>query len=75
MNLVINARDPMPNGGARGALIRPCSMKNHVAAHATARPGRFVCITVTDTVAHTTGDHAANFRTFFTTKEIARAPP
>ena len=72
MNLCVNARDAMPEGGrllvdTETVEIRP------EAADETRRAGRFVCLTVTDT-GH--GMDAATlkriFEPFFTTKEVGK---
>ncbi|MGO8701218.1 MAG: PAS domain S-box protein [Limisphaerales bacterium] len=74
MNLCINARDAMPSGGrlileTRGVEIEaPTEV-----SHAEARPGRFVCLSVTDTGCGMDEAVLAKiFVPFFTTKEVGK---
>ena len=74
MNLAINARDAMPKGGK--LRIETSSLDLDVISvrrHAEGRPGRFVCLAVTDTGC---GMEAALirriFEPFFTTKEMGK---
>lgn len=74
LNLVINSRDAMPGGG-RLTLSTSQQTLDPVALvlNPEARPGRFVCLTVTDTgcgMDATTMSHL--FEPFFTTKEIGK---
>lgn len=71
LNLVVNARDAMPNGGRLTIRTEMAELAPHDAKliH-EARPGTFVCLSVTDTgigMDTTTLDHI--FEPFFTTKE------
>ncbi len=74
LNLIINSRDAMPKGG-RLTLSTAQQTLDPVAVvlNPEARPGRFVCLTVTDTGC---GMDAATlghlFEPFFTTKEIGK---
>jgi signal transduction histidine kinase/CheY-like chemotaxis protein len=74
LNLVINSRDAMPKGG-RLTLSTSQQTLDPVALvlNPEARPGRFVCLTVTDTGC---GMDAATlghlFEPFFTTKDIGK---
>jgi K+-sensing histidine kinase KdpD len=74
LNLIINARDAMPKGG-RLTLSTSQQTLDPVAVvlNPEARPGHFVCLTVTDTGC---GMDAATlshlFEPFFTTKEIGK---
>src|SRR5262249_11597262 len=71
VNLAVNARDAMPSGGTLTIETRDENVdRRYAASHAGVRPGRFVCITVTDTGAGI--DPAAKqhlFEPFYTTKE------
>jgi two-component system, cell cycle sensor histidine kinase and response regulator CckA len=74
MNLCVNARDAMPQGGE--LLLRAENMtldESYARMHLEAKPGRFVIITVADTG---TGMPPAVmgriFEPFFTTKELGK---
>jgi signal transduction histidine kinase/CheY-like chemotaxis protein len=74
LNLVINSRDAMPDGG-RLTLSTSQQTLDPVALvlNPEARPGRFVCLTVTDTgcgMDSATLGHL--FEPFFTTKDIGK---
>ncbi len=71
LNLVVNARDAMPNGGElRIALDTVEQSDAHVRRTAGSRPGRHVRIAVKDTGCGMTADTRAHlFEPFFTTKE------
>jgi PAS domain S-box-containing protein len=74
VNLVVNARDAMPRGG-RVTLVTEevCFRAEDVSPTADRRPGRFVCLSVSDTGS---GMDPATlkriFEPFFTTKEVGK---
>jgi signal transduction histidine kinase/CheY-like chemotaxis protein len=74
LNLVINARDAMPEGG-RLTLSTSKQVLDPVAVvlNPEARPGSFVCLTVTDTGCGMDAKTMSHlFEPFFTTKEVGK---
>ena len=71
MNLMINARDAMPEGGAITIRTRNATVGHeYVRAHSYARPGKFVCFSLEDTGIGMDSQTAERiFEPFFTTKE------
>lgn len=74
INLIVNARDAMPNGGLLSLSTRIAEVDEDVAAHyITLNPGRYYLLEVTDTgtgMDENTLRHL--FEPFFTTKEKGR---
>lgn len=74
MNLSINARDAMPNGGTMTIEAHRISIdENYARMSPDAIPGEHILITVSDTGTGMTGDIKKQiFDPFFTTKDIGR---
>jgi PAS domain S-box-containing protein len=73
-NLVLNARDAMPDGGQIELAAQRVEVDSvHIAANPEARPGTFVCLAVGDTG---TGmdEHTLRrvFEPFFSTKDVGK---
>jgi PAS domain S-box-containing protein len=71
MNLAVNARDAMPYGGKLTVDTRQMSLNEaDVTDKINARPGNYVCLTVSDTGEGMTEDIVRHvFEPFFTTKD------
>jgi two-component system cell cycle sensor histidine kinase/response regulator CckA len=71
MNLVVNARDAIANGGSISISTDAAQIcTNHVELHPQARTGEFACVSVCDTGCGMTQDILkCIFEPFFTTKE------
>ena len=72
LNLCVNARDAMPEGGCLSVTVENCDIDEHYAAmHLEAKPGKYVNITVTDTGMGIPPDIIEKiFEPFFTTKGV-----
>jgi PAS domain S-box-containing protein len=74
MNLVLNARDALPQGGAITVASRNVELSEaDLSAHPGGRPGSYVLLSVADTgcgIDETTQAHI--FEPFFTTKEVGK---
>jgi CheY-like chemotaxis protein len=74
INLIVNARDAMPGGGSITITTEPvCIDSTYVSMHPEARPGNFVCFTVSDTGTGIYPEYMPRiFEPFFTTKEAGK---
>jgi len=74
LNLCVNARDAMPNGGLLTVRAENCVIDEQYASmNPQARPGRYVQISVTDTgLGIPAGILGKIFEPFFTTKELGK---
>jgi PAS domain S-box-containing protein len=74
MNLCVNARDAMPEGGSIAIKAENAFVdENYARMHLEAKPGRFVMISVADTGPGMTPEIQSRiFEPFFTTKEMTK---
>ncbi|HTB85088.1 MAG TPA: response regulator [Candidatus Sulfotelmatobacter sp.] len=74
LNLVVNARDAMPNGGQLVVSTRTVHLDETITTpHPEVRSGEFACLSVSDTGTGITPENLAHiFEPFFTTKEIGK---
>lgn len=74
MNLCVNARDAMPNGGILRITAENLVIdENYVRMNLEAKPGAYIVISVTDTGVGIAGEILDRiFEPFFTTKEVGQ---
>ncbi len=73
VNLVVNARDAMPQGGRLQIQTEKLTLAGCSQDHPEARAGEFVCLSVTDTGTGIAAEHLPHlFEPFFTTKEVGK---
>jgi signal transduction histidine kinase/CheY-like chemotaxis protein len=74
LNLVLNARDAMPEGGKLIVEVRNASLdKAYAEQNSDARPGDYVMVAVTDNGCGMSPEVAARaFEPFFTTKDVGK---
>jgi two-component system, cell cycle sensor histidine kinase and response regulator CckA len=74
MNLAVNARDAMPDGGRLVIRLDQVVIDGEqAAARPQAAPGRFLCLSVADSGCGIPPEHLPRiFEPFFTTKEVGR---
>ena len=74
VNLVVNARDAMPNGGLLTITTNVVDLEpGRAGAHPESRPGRFVRLRVSDNGTGIAPEHLPHlFEPFFTTKEAGK---
>jgi PAS domain S-box-containing protein len=74
LNLSVNSRDAMPRGGQLGIRVSQREIDaNYASQTLDARPGRFVCLSHTDTGCGIPPENLTRiFEPFFTTKELGK---
>ena len=74
LNLCVNARDAMPNGGTLSISAENClADEQYVAMNRQAKPGSYVAITVSDVGTGIPAEIIDNiFEPFFTTKDVGK---
>ena len=74
VNLTVNARDAMPQGGDLTIQTDHCTLAVDVAQRSSdARPGHFVLLSISDTGTGIAPEHLPHiFEPFFTTKDVGK---
>lgn len=73
LNLCVNARDAMPNGGSLSITAKSVTLDESAAMQAHAKPGTYVSISVKDTGTGIPPEVVEKvFDPFFTTKEVGK---
>lgn len=74
MNLAVNARDAMPQGGLLSLSTAVVTVSDEAARqHPNARPGEFLCLRVNDTGCGMNAETLSRiFEPFFSTKEVGK---
>ena len=73
VNLVLNARDAMPEGGTLTIKPKNMTLKKERLGERNTKPGRYVCLSVSDTGTGIDKQVLPHiFEPFFTTKEQGR---
>jgi PAS domain S-box-containing protein len=73
LNLCVNARDAMPDGGTLTINVKNCELGDHHFMNLHAKPGRYIQISVSDSgTGIPPGAIDKIFEPFFTTKEVSK---
>ena len=74
LNVVVNARDAMPQGGSLTLSAENITIDQQYAATCReAKPGAYLCVTITDTGCGIPPEHVDRiFEPFYTTKEVGK---
>lgn len=73
LNLTVNGRDAMPDGGTLTIGIAPCAVPRRASDGSGPPPGNYICLTVTDTGSGMSAETLARaVEPFFSTKDVGR---